>query len=55
MVKNRIDVWKRWRKYNLNSRTYQFLVLIGLVHSPTFSIDLFIRKVLNDKNKFNRS
>ena len=34
----RYKKWKDWRKYNINSRFYQFLVLIGLAHSPTFEM-----------------
>lgn len=28
--------WKKWRKRNTNGKFYQLLVLIGLVHSPSF-------------------
>ena len=35
MVKN-YNKWKDWQKRCINSRFYKFLVLIGLVHSPTF-------------------
>ena len=28
--------WKDWQKCCINSRFYKFLVLIGLVHSPSF-------------------
>lgn len=27
--------WKAWRKHNLNSKFYQFLVLLKIVESPT--------------------
>lgn len=37
MIK-RYKKWKNWRKYNTNGRFYQFLVLIGLAHSPTFEV-----------------
>ena len=37
MIK-RYKKWKNWQKYNANGRFYQFLVLIGLVHSPTFEV-----------------
>ena len=30
-----IRLWNEWRKHCLNSRWYKFLVLIGLVKSPT--------------------
>ena len=35
MVKN-YKKWKDWQKCCINSRFYKFLVLIGLVHSPSF-------------------
>lgn len=28
--------WNKWRKNCLNSRAHKFLVLIGIVKSPTF-------------------
>ena len=31
-------MFKRYKKWNINSRFYQFLVLIGLAHSPTFEM-----------------
>lgn len=34
----RYKKWKNWKKYNTNGRFYQFLVLIGLAHSPTFEV-----------------
>lgn len=37
MIK-RYKKWKNWRKYNINGRFYQFLVLIGLAHSPSFEV-----------------
>lgn len=37
--------WNKWRKGNLNSRFYQFLVLIGFVKSPTMVLVL-----LDDEN-----
>ena len=37
MIK-RYKKWKNWRKYNINSRFYQFLVLIGVAHSPSFEV-----------------
>ena len=35
MIK-RYKKWRDWRKYNINGWLYQFLVLIGLVNSPSF-------------------
>lgn len=48
---NRFRQWRRWKKYNLNGRLYQFLVLIGVIHSATFEAqrehemltDLFVK------------
>ena len=37
MIK-RYKKWKNWRKYNINGWFYQFLVLIGLAHSPSFEV-----------------
>ena len=33
-----IQKWKLWREYNTNSKFHQFLVLMGLVYSPTFDM-----------------
>ena len=33
---NYIKCWNKWRKRSLNSPINKFLVLIGLIHSPTF-------------------
>ena len=35
MIK-RYKKWKKWRRRNINGRFYQFLILIGLMHSPSF-------------------
>lgn len=32
----RYKKWKKWRRRNINGRFYQFLILIGLMHSPSF-------------------
>ena len=39
MIKH-IRRWNIWRKDNLNSRFYKFLVLIGVVMSPTMCFTL---------------
>ena len=39
-IKRHVNKWNTWRKYNTNGKLHKFLVLIGLVHSPTFSICL---------------
>lgn len=41
---NHIKHWNKWRKRSLNSPINKFLVLIGLIHSPTF-----ILQVLTDE------
>lgn len=35
-LKNHFIRWNVWRKRSLNGRFYKFLVLIGIVDSPTF-------------------
>lgn len=30
--------WNKWRKFNKNSRKYKFLVLIGVMKSPSFEL-----------------
>lgn len=32
----RLKVWKHWNKKCINSKLYKFLVLLGIMHSPTF-------------------
>lgn len=32
----RLKVWKHWNKKCVNGKLYKFLVLLGIVHSPTF-------------------
>ena len=39
-IKRHIKKWNEWRKHNTNGKLHKFLVLIGLVHSLTFSIQL---------------
>lgn len=51
--------WNYWRKNNVNGRIHHFLVFIGLVESPTFSltflpeempdIDKYIQKLMSDE------
>ena len=38
-MRRRFKRWKRWRETNLNGRIYQFFVLLGIAHSPTFGHD----------------
>lgn len=37
--------WNRWRKSNLNSKVHKILVLLKVVHSPTFYYMIY-----NDSN-----
>lgn len=32
----RLKVWKHWNKKCVNSKLYKFLVLLGIMHSPSF-------------------
>ena len=36
---NHVRIWNIWRRNSLNNRFYKFLVLLGLVNSPTFRIE----------------
>ena len=44
-LRNHIRHWNNWRKYNLNSKFYQLLVLFGLP-SPTFSVYMFNEEII---------
>ncbi len=35
---NHLKAWNEWKKHNLNSKFHKFLVLIGLIHSPTYYV-----------------
>lgn len=39
-ITNHLKRWNKWRKHSLNSPIYKFLVLIGVVRSPTLSLTL---------------
>ena len=46
-----IKIWNQWRKNNLNSKLYKFLVLIGWLKSPTmlgYYIDFGVREGLKE-------
>lgn len=32
----RLKVWKHWNKKCINGKLYKFLVLLGIMHSPSF-------------------
>lgn len=36
--KSYIELWNQWQKRNMNSSYYKLLVLLGIVHSPTFEM-----------------
>lgn len=38
-IKERYKLWKKWKKHNLNSRAYQYCVLLGAIESPTFRLE----------------
>lgn len=31
-----ISMWNKWRKHNTNSKFHKLLVLLNIIHSPTF-------------------
>lgn len=33
-----ISIWNEWRKHNTNSKFHKLLVLLNIIHSPTFRI-----------------
>lgn len=35
-LKERYKRWKDWKKYNHNSKFFQIMVFLGIIHSPTF-------------------
>ena len=40
-----IKRWNKWRKNNLNGKFYKFLVLIGIIKSPTMQMMIFFEEV----------
>ena len=46
-----VKVWNDWRKHNLNGRLHKFLVLIRVVHSPTFDIEYGFRKRIEEDDR----
>lgn len=51
-LKRHIKRWNSWRKRNGNGRLHHILVLLGLVHSPTFELFLLPDELPNYKNMF---
>ena len=41
---NHIRRWNVWRKWNRNSRWHKFLVLCGVIYSPTFELTDYLEK-----------
>lgn len=35
-----VERWKNWKENNANGQIHKFLVLLGIVHSPTFNLTL---------------
>lgn len=49
-----IERWNKWRKHSMMSQKYKLLVLVGLVHSPTFVItltDMELKSITDDMNR----
>ena len=49
---NHVKRWNKWRKHNLNGPLHKFLVLIGLVKSPTMLMiftDEEVKRILEQK------
>lgn len=38
IIVKHLKEWNKWRKSNMNSRLYKFLVLIKIAKSPTFEM-----------------
>lgn len=51
-LKRHIKRWNGWRKVNGNGRLHHILVLLGLVHSPTFGFYLLPEELPNMNNIF---
>lgn len=42
--RRRFKVWKKWSKRNTNSWLHKILVLFGVVHSPTFRLEMAVER-----------
>ena len=51
-LKRHIERWNLWRRLDRNCRFHHFLVLLGLVNSPTFDNTLLPDERPNPKNYF---
>lgn len=40
-----IELWYEWQKNCLNNPFYNFMVLLGVCHSPTFSVFMEFKKL----------
>ena len=47
-IKKRIKIWNKWRKGCCNSSWHKLSVLVGLTHSPTFEVMLFLMEDVYD-------
>lgn len=43
---NRFKLWNKWQKRSLNGPLYKLLVLLGLVHSPTFEMQCLLADIV---------
>ena len=44
-LRERFKIWNYWRKRTINGKFYQFCVLIGLAHSPSFEAEYDFRHI----------
>ena len=51
-LKRHIKRWNGWRKVNGNGTLHHILVLLGLIHSPTFEFYLLPEELPNMNNIF---
>ena len=56
-ITNHVKRWNKWRKHNLNGPLHKFLVLIGLIKSPTMALvftDEEVKQILETKRKLEK-
>ena len=54
-MRDRFKRWKSWKKRCMNGPAYKLLVLIGVVHSPTFDLALTEEEWRRLSKSFDRS
>ena len=54
-MRKRLKLWNKWRKRNSNGLIFKLLVLVGIVHSPTFDLELTDEEWRRVSNSFGRS